>query len=263
MDAMSFSVESRIIHAGTERAAGAPLSPPLLATSTYVSEGEPDPARGYGRIANPGWADVEEALGAIEDAGAVTFASGQAASMALMLALAEDRERIVFPDDGYYNTRTLAAKLRPHGAQPVAVDLLDLGSVERALRERLSVLWAETPTNPLLRVADLKRLGAVAAAGERADGRRQHGGDGTAAAATGTRRGGVGVLAHEVALRALGRLRRRLGQPGRGPADRAARLADGQARIPGAPFESWLVLRGAEDAAAAARAAVGQRAGGR
>ena len=164
MDAMTFSVESRIIHAGTERAAGAPLSPPLLATSTYVSEGAPDPARGYGRIANPGWAAVEEALGTMEDAGAVTFASGQAASMALMLALAEGRERIVFPVDGYYNTRALAARLRPHGAEPVAVDLLDLASVERAVHERPSVLWAETPTNPLLRVADLKRLSAIAAA---------------------------------------------------------------------------------------------------
>ena len=161
---MTFSVESRIIHAGTERAAGAPLAPPLLATSTYVSQGEPDPARGYGRIANPGWAAVEEALGAIEDAGAVTFGSGQAASMALMLALAEGRERIVFPVDGYYNTRALAARLRPHGAQAVSVDLLDVASVERAVSERPSVLWAETPTNPLLRVADVKRLGAVAAA---------------------------------------------------------------------------------------------------
>src|SRR5215469_9331198 len=142
---MDFSVESRIIHAGTERAVGAPLSPPLLATSTYVSEGEPDPARGYGRIANPGWAAVEEALGAIEDAGAVTFASGQAAMMALMLTLAEGRQRIVFPEDGYYNTRVLAARLRPHGAEVVTVDLLDLAAVEHAVSERPSVLWAETP----------------------------------------------------------------------------------------------------------------------
>src|SRR5215469_16027746 len=107
---MDFSVESRIIHAGTERAVGAPLAPPLLATSTYVSQGEPDPARGYGRIANPGWAAVEEALGAIEDAGAVAFASGQAAAMALMLALAAGREQIVVPADGYYAIRALAAK---------------------------------------------------------------------------------------------------------------------------------------------------------
>jgi cystathionine gamma-synthase len=161
---MDFTVEARIVHAGTERDAGAPLSPPLLATSTYVSQGQPDLARGYGRISNPGWEAVEDTLGSIEDAGAVTFASGQAASMALMLALAEDRQRIVFPDDGYYNTRVMAGRLRPRGAEAVAVDMLDLAAVSKALEGQPSVLWAETPTNPLLRVADLKRLGAIAAA---------------------------------------------------------------------------------------------------
>jgi cystathionine beta-lyase/cystathionine gamma-synthase len=163
---MEFSAEAGLVHAGTERTAGAPLAPPLLATSTYVSQGEPDPERGYGRIANPGWAAVEEALAAIEGPGtaAVSFASGQAASMALMLALAAGRERIVFPSDGYYNTRALAAKLRPHGAEAVAVDQLDLAAVGRALAGGPAVLWAETPTNPLLRVCDLAALGELAAA---------------------------------------------------------------------------------------------------
>jgi cystathionine beta-lyase/cystathionine gamma-synthase len=168
---MEFDVESALVHAGTERRAGAPLAPPLLATSTYVSQGEPDPERGYGRMTNPGWAAVEAALAAIEgpDAQAVTFASGQGASMALMLALAAGRSRIVFPHDGYYNTRALADKLRPHGALAVAVDQLDLDVVEVALssspaRPGPAVLWAETPTNPLLRVADLAALGSLAAA---------------------------------------------------------------------------------------------------
>jgi cystathionine gamma-synthase len=166
MGFMDFSAEARLTHAGTDRSAGAPLAPPLLPTSTYVSWGEPDPARGYGRETNPGWAAVEEALTAIEGPGtfAVTFASGQAASMALMLALAPGRRTIVLPQDGYYNTRSLAARLRPHGAEPVAVDLLDLAAVERALGKGPAVLWAETPTNPLLRVADLARLGELAAA---------------------------------------------------------------------------------------------------
>jgi cystathionine gamma-synthase len=163
---MEFSAEAGLVHAGTERTAGAPLAPPLLATSTYVSQGEPDPERGYGRIANPGWAAVEEALAAIEGPGtaAVSFASGQAASMALMLALAAGRERIVFPSDGYYNTRALAAKLRPHGAEAVAVDQLDRAAVGQALAGGPAVLWAETPTNPLLRVSDLAALGELAAA---------------------------------------------------------------------------------------------------
>ena len=94
----------------------------------------------------------------------MAFASGQAASMALMLALAPGRERIVLPNDGYYGGRVLADRLRPHGAVPVPVDLQDLAAVERELTAAPSVLWAETPTNPLLRVADLARLGALAAA---------------------------------------------------------------------------------------------------
>ena len=55
---MEFSPEAELVHAGTERGTGDPLAPPLLITSTYVSQGEPDPERGYGRNANPGWAAV-------------------------------------------------------------------------------------------------------------------------------------------------------------------------------------------------------------
>ena len=161
-----FSVESLLVHGGTERVGGAPLGPPLLPTSVYVSQGAPGGGPGYGRNENPGWAAVEAALAALEGPGAlaVTFASGQAASMALMLALAEGREAIVFPADGYYNTRALARRLRPHGARAVAVDLLDLDAVGAALGDGPAVLWAETPTNPLLRVADLTALGSLAAA---------------------------------------------------------------------------------------------------
>jgi cystathionine gamma-synthase len=159
-----FSVESRLVHGGTERADGAPLGPPLTLTSVYVSQGEPGDGPGYGRNGNPGWAAVESALAAMEGAGAmaVTFASGQAASMALMLALAEGRETIVFPADGYYNTRALAGRLRPHGARAVAVDLLDLDAVAGALRAGPAVLWAETPTNPLLGIADIRALAEAA-----------------------------------------------------------------------------------------------------
>ncbi len=81
-----------------------------------------------------------------------------------MLALASGRERIVLPSDGYYGGRVLADKLRPYGAVPVPVDLLDLAAVERELTAAPSLLWAETPTNPLLRVADLTRLAELAAA---------------------------------------------------------------------------------------------------
>jgi cystathionine beta-lyase/cystathionine gamma-synthase len=160
----AFSAEARLVHAGTERAPGQPATPPLVPASIYVSSGEPGPGRGYGRESNPGWEALERALGDLEDADAVVFASGQAASTALMLTLAQGRDRIVLPSDGYYGTRALADRLRPHGAVPVLTDLQDLAAVERELAVGDAVLWAETPTNPLLRVADLSRLAGLAAA---------------------------------------------------------------------------------------------------
>ena len=162
----TFSAEARLIHVGTPRAAAAPATPPLVPTSIYVSEGEPRRERGYGRDGNPGWEALEEALGGLEDAEAVAFASGQAASMALMLTLAKGRDRIVLPADGYYGARVLADRLRPYGAVPVHVDLRDLAAVARELKAAPSVLWAETPTNPLLRVADLSGLAEAAAAAD-------------------------------------------------------------------------------------------------
>jgi cystathionine gamma-synthase len=240
-----FSVESRLVHGGTERADGAPLGPPLVPTSVYRSQGVPGDGPGYGRNENPGWAAVEAGLAALEGPGAhaVTFASGQAASMALMLVLAEGRETIVFPTDGYYNTRALAGRLRPHWARAVAVDLLDLDAVAAALGGGPAVLWAETPTNPLLRTADLTALAALAAGAGApfivdntvATGLLQKPLDFGAAASvyslTKSLSGhsdvlGGAVVTRDAALAAAVRSWR----------------SDGGA-IPG-PFESWLVLRG-------------------
>jgi cystathionine gamma-synthase len=160
-----------------------------------------------------------------------------------MLALAPGRSRIVFPDDGYYNTRALAAKLRPYGAEAVAVDLLDTGAVAAALGAAPSVLWAETPTNPLLRVADLAQLGALAAAAGAPfvvdntvatallQKPLEFGAVASVYSLTKTLSGHSDVLGGAVVTRSA-ELAASL---------REWRTADGA--IPG-PFESWLVLRG-------------------
>lgn len=161
------SADARLVHAGTRRQPGEPVVQPPVLASILTSVGEPA-AGDYGRGGNATWTALEEALGAIEDAEAVLFSSGQAASMALMLALARDRDAILLPRDGYYNARALAERLRPHGATPVLVDLQDLAAIERELTASAGrvVLWAESPTNPLLRVADLAALGRMAAAAD-------------------------------------------------------------------------------------------------
>jgi cystathionine beta-lyase/cystathionine gamma-synthase/pimeloyl-ACP methyl ester carboxylesterase len=155
--------DSGLVHAGTGRELGDPVVPPPVLSSIFASAGEPGTGPAYARSDNPTWTALERALGALEAADAVVFSSGQAAAMALMLALARGRDRILLPRDGYYNARELAARLRPHGAEAVLVDLLDLAEVESELRRGTAVLWAESPTNPLLRVADLAALGRLAA----------------------------------------------------------------------------------------------------
>jgi cystathionine gamma-synthase len=237
------SPEARLIHAGTRREQGAPVSPPLVPASVYASWGEPDPARAYGRTGNPGWEALEEALGVIEEAEAVVFSSGQAASMALLLALAEGRRKVLLPTDGYYNIRVLVSWLRPHGAEPVFVDLLDLDQVERELTAGPAVLWAETPTNPLLRVADVGGLAGLAAAAGAplvvdntvATGLLQRpldlGAVATMCSLTKSASGHSDVLLGAVTTRDQDLLEKVRGWRGVGGG------------IPG-PFESWLVLRG-------------------
>jgi cystathionine gamma-synthase len=157
------STDARLAHAGSQRQPGEPVVQPVVLASVLTSLGQPGSAD-YGRGGNPTWAALEDALGAVEQAQAIVFASGQAASMALMLALARDRDRILLPRDGYYNTRALAEQLQPHGAETVVVDQYDVATIERELGVGRAVLWAESPTNPLLRVADLATLARLAAA---------------------------------------------------------------------------------------------------
>ncbi|KJK51586.1 hypothetical protein UK23_06325 [Lentzea aerocolonigenes] len=243
---MEFSAEARLIHTGTARAIGSPVGPALTLTSTYVSHGVHDPSLpAYGRNTNPGWQDVEHALAVIEGEGcqAVVFSSGQAAAMALMLTLSEGRERLVMLDDGYYKLRNLATKLRPHGVEVVTVDLLDLDAVETAIGAGPSVLWGETPTNPLLRVADLAGLSALAdAAGT------PFVVDNTVATALQQKPLEFGALASVYSLTKS--LSGHSDVLGGAVVTRSAELAESLRAWRGTggailgPFESWLVLRG-------------------
>jgi cystathionine beta-lyase/cystathionine gamma-synthase len=143
---------------------GEPSAPPLWITSAWTSAGSPaDERHAYGRMSNPTWEELEAELGRLERAEARVFASGQAASLALLLAL--ERRRVLVAGDGYYGFRRLLAMLGPLGFETVRVDLADPGEVERELgASPAAILWAETPTNPFLRVFDLALLAELARA---------------------------------------------------------------------------------------------------
>src|SRR4051794_13378986 len=141
----------------------APLSVPIVHTSTYVaSPGAPQPGDlGYGRWTNPTWQAFETALGRLEGGDALLFASGMAAVSAVVDQV-PDGGRVVVPAAGYNGTLVLLAELAERGRlDVVGVHVADTDAVRAALATGAHLLWLETPTNPLLEVADLPALVAA------------------------------------------------------------------------------------------------------
>lgn len=132
---------------------GAGLNAPLEFSSTYIADGPVD----YARAGNPTWTAFEEALGALEGGSALVFSSGMAA-IAAALSLAPPGATIVAPTHSYAGTSAILASLEKAGRAVLRrVDISDTTAVIAAL-QGADVLWAESPTNPMLEVADLPRL---------------------------------------------------------------------------------------------------------
>ncbi len=149
------------------RTPGAPLNPPVTTTSTYVGvpAGSDGPGPVYARWSNDTWVAFEEALGALEGGRSLVFASGMAAISAAF-ALAPLGSRVVVPDHPDSGTTGLTAAQRASGhLEVVEATIRDTDAVVAALGEgdgAAALLWVETPTNPMLEVADLPALVAAA-----------------------------------------------------------------------------------------------------
>lgn len=144
-----------------ERAPGDPINPPLSLSTVRVGGGAEPP--GYARDGTPTWAALEEAVGGLEGGAACAFASGIAA-IAAVLDEVPVGGTVVVPRDAYSGLRSLLAKLEGQGRLGVRwVDVADTDAVVAAL-DGADLLWVESPTNPLLAVADLPALCEAAAA---------------------------------------------------------------------------------------------------
>lgn len=146
------------------RSPGAPVNPGVVLSSTYVSQGPPRPEEAmYTRYDAPTWHPFEEALGVLEgsDLPALVLGSGMAA-VAAALSLVPPGGRVVVPRHAYQVTLVLARDLAERsGIEVVPVDVADTDAVVAAL-PGAAMLWAESPTNPMLEVADLPALVAAA-----------------------------------------------------------------------------------------------------
>ena len=159
--------KTRAIHAGQEPdlRTGA-VSVPIYATSTFKQDGVGGLRGGYeySRSANPTRTALEEALAALEGGPrGLAFASGLAASDALLRAVCVPGDHMLLPGDAYGGTyRLIARVLANWGLDYTPVALSDLDAVRAALRPTTRVVWCETPTNPLLGIADIAALADIA-----------------------------------------------------------------------------------------------------
>lgn len=154
---------TRAIHAAyrPDPATGA-VNVPIYASSTFAQDGVGGLRGGfeYARTGNPTRAALEASLAAVEEgAFARAFSSGMAATDCALRAMLRPGDHVVIPDDAYGGTFRLIDKVFTRwDVQYTPVRLADLDAVGAAITPRTRLIWVETPTNPLLSIADITAI---------------------------------------------------------------------------------------------------------
>jgi len=160
-------LETLAVHAGHEvDPHTAAVTPAIYLSTTFEREVDGSYRRGYvyARDANPNRDALERSLAQLEGgAVAAAFSAGSAATLAALQALSPGAH-VVAPDDAYYGTRRLIRDLLGRwGLEASFVDMTDGEAVERAVRPGITqLIWVETPSNPLVRVVDIRRIAEIA-----------------------------------------------------------------------------------------------------
>jgi len=154
---------TRAIHAGfrPDPATGA-VNAPIYASSTFAQDGVGGLRGGYeyARTGNPTRAALEASLAAVENGiFGRAFSSGMAASDCVLRALLRPGDHVIIPDDAYGGTFRLIDKVFTQwGVSHTPVSLADVDAVRAAFTDKTRLVWIETPTNPLLSIADIEAL---------------------------------------------------------------------------------------------------------
>ena len=159
--------ETLAVHAGYEPDPIHGGVMPAISLSTTFAQPEPGKPKtfDYSRSGNPTRAALEACLASLEGgARGFAFASGCAAATTLLHTL-RPGDHVVSGDDVYGGTYRLFERvMRPLGVQASFVDLSDSSALERSLRPETKLVWLETPTNPMLKLADIRALSGIARA---------------------------------------------------------------------------------------------------
>ncbi|MDT8322014.1 MAG: PLP-dependent transferase [Xanthomonadales bacterium] len=151
------SAESWLVSAGRPEEPGEPLNTPLVPASNFIGPGAPGYSRDGG---TPTWDALEALLGGLEDGHALAFSSGMAAAAAVFEQL-RTGSRVALPTDCYQGVTALAAAGETRGRWRVStIDVLDTDRWV-ATAQTHDLLWLESPSNPLLAIADLAAICAA------------------------------------------------------------------------------------------------------
>jgi len=159
---MRFS--TRAIHAGQdpEPVTGS-VTVPVYLTSTYQQPGPGKEGKYvYSRTANPTRTALEECLASLEEGRhGLAFSSGMAATTTILLSL-QKGDHVIAGDDIYGGTyRLFDQVLRKYGLQFTYVNPEDPENVEKAIRKTTRLIWIESPTNPLMRIVDIRQISRI------------------------------------------------------------------------------------------------------
>ena len=155
--------ETLVVRAGHPPASqGAPFLPGPVFAGPYHAAGDPASAAfTYGRFHNPTWSAYETALGELEGGTALVFASGMAATTAILGSVLRPGDSVLLPAESYYTTRVLARGF--FSEVGVVVRLVPtVGGLDAKEVEGVKLVWLESPTNPGLDVCDIKASAATA-----------------------------------------------------------------------------------------------------
>ncbi len=165
VDTRDLGIDTIAIHAGQrpDPSTGAIMTP-VFQTSTYVQSG-PGEHQGYeySRSQNPTRAALEQNIAALEGAKfGAAFASGCAATTTMMHLL-DEGDHVICGDDVYGGTfRLLSTVMANRGLSFSFVDLCNPAELKRAWTSKTRAVWVETPTNPMMKIADLDALSTIA-----------------------------------------------------------------------------------------------------
>ncbi len=159
-------IETLAVHAGhsVDPSTGA-ITPPIQLSTTFERSEDGSYPRGhlYSRTSNPNRQALEECLSSLEGGTATAaFASGSAATMSIFQSLSP-QDHVLAPKDAYHGTAKLLREIFiPWGLAVTFVDMTDLNHVQEAIQPNTRLIWTETPSNPLLKITNIREVANLA-----------------------------------------------------------------------------------------------------